>query len=180
MASGKLQNFRADLAKKLHERNALNDTLGKIEAKTGVDRIFIVASIAGLCSLYLIFGHFAELVCNLIGFVYPAYASIRAIESSSKADDTQWLTYWVVFAFLNILEFGEESIVEWVPVYWLFKCAFLLYLSLPMTLGAQKVYAAVIRPAFNKYDQTIAKRFGNAANKASDAFKEGVQSFKQQ
>jgi len=188
MASGQIQKIRADVTKKLHEPNPVNNFLGQIENKTGVDRFFIVASIALLFSLYLIFGHFAELVCNFIGFLYPAYISIKAIESASKADDTQWLTYWVVFGLFSIIEFNEDEIVGYFPVYWLFKCAFLLYLYLPMTMGAQKLYAKAIRPAFNKYQQMIEARFGKGGNKTySDTLKEGVsglkdnvQAFKQQ
>jgi len=179
MASSQVQKIRADVTKKLHEPNPVNNVLGQIESKTGVDRFFIVASIALLFSLYLIFGHFAELVCNFIGFLYPAYVSIKAIESASKADDTQWLTYWVVFGVFSIVEFAEDEIVGYFPVYWLFKCAFLLYLSLPVTRGAEKLYAKAIRPAFNKYQQTIQGRFEKTLNKTTDAIKDGAQSFKQ-
>jgi len=177
MASANLQKFRADVTKKLHEPNQINNTLGKIEEKTGVDRFFLVASIAGLFALYLIFGHSAELVCNFIGFLYPAYVSIKAIESASKADDTQWLTYWVVFGFFSIIEFAEDGIVEYFPVYWLAKCAFLVYLYSPVTLGAQKIYAKVIRPIFSKFQHTIGDRVGNTMNKTADALNERVQGF---
>jgi len=173
MASAQLQKFRADVTKKLHEPNcAVNNLLGKVEEKTGVDRFFVVLGIAGLFGLYLIFGHYAELVCNFIGFLYPAYISIKAIESTTKADDTQWLTYWVVYAFFSILEFAEDELLEVFPIYWLFKCVFLLYLYLPMTLGAQKVYVYAIRPAFIKFQQLVQGRSGN--------IKDGANAFKQQ
>ena len=35
---------------------------------------------------------------NVVGFVYPAYMSFKAIETEDDVDDDiQWLTYWVVF-----------------------------------------------------------------------------------
>ena len=38
-------------------------------------------------------------------FAYPAYCSIKALETLNKQDDKKWLTYWVVFAFFSVLEF---------------------------------------------------------------------------
>ena len=40
----------------------------------------------------------------MIGFGYPAFKSFQAIETKSKGDDTQWLVYWVIFAFFSIVE----------------------------------------------------------------------------
>ena len=69
-----------------------------------------------------------------IGFVYPAYCSVRALESRSKDDDTKWLTYWVVFALFSVIEFFSDILVGWVPFYWLTKVTiifcYLLYLYL--------------------------------------------------
>lgn len=53
--------------------------------------------------------------------MYPAYCSMKAIETKEKDDDTKWLTYWVVFAFFIIVETFSDFIVGWFPVYWLAK-----------------------------------------------------------
>jgi hypothetical protein len=38
-----------------------------------------------------------------VGFVYPVYESIKTIETEgNKADDTFWLTYWLVFALFKV------------------------------------------------------------------------------
>ena len=51
-----------------------------------------------------------------MGFLYPAYCSIKALESSVKNDDTQWLTYWVVFAFFSVVEYFADFIAGWVKL----------------------------------------------------------------
>lgn len=169
MASQQFEKIRADVTKKLHEKNSVTDVLGQIETKTGVDRFYLVSGIAGFFALYLIFGHFAELVCNFIGFIYPAYISIKAIESASKDDDTQWLTYWVVFALLNCVEFFSDLIVGWFPIYWLIKCAFMVYLYLPMTRGAQQLYVRFIRPFVQKHGNVIDEQLNKMKGMAGDA-----------
>jgi len=65
--------------------------------KTSLSRFlrksFCFAGGLGFLALWLIFGYAAELICNSIGFIYPAYASVKAIESKPTHDDTKWLMY---------------------------------------------------------------------------------------
>jgi len=58
--------------------------------------ITIILGFFAILAIYLIFGYAAQLVCNVIAFVYPAYASVKALESHRKDDDTRSLNYWVV------------------------------------------------------------------------------------
>ena len=49
--------------------------------------------------------------------------SIKALESSGKDDDTQWLMYWVVYSLFSVLEFFSDTLVGWIPLYWLVKAS---------------------------------------------------------
>jgi len=54
-----------------------------------------------------------DLVSNLVGFIYPAYASFKAIETTGKDDDTQWLIYWVVYATFCLVEVFADILLRW-------------------------------------------------------------------
>ncbi|EDQ89756.1 uncharacterized protein MONBRDRAFT_16940, partial [Monosiga brevicollis MX1] len=83
----------------------------------------------------------------LLGFIYPAYKSFKAIESQEKSDDTQWLIYWTVFAFFCVLEIFTDFILFWFPFYYVFKLGFLAWCMYPdrRMNGSIIVYNSVIK-----------------------------------
>mmetsp|Transcript_25811 Transcript_25811/g.48599 ORF Transcript_25811/g.48599 Transcript_25811/m.48599 type:complete len:161 (-) Transcript_25811:173-655(-) len=122
------------------------DYLTSLESQFGYSKVyfFCAALMAAGTSLYLLGG--IKLISDLVGFVYPAYASFKAIDSADPNDDTQWLTYWVVFALFSILESAASFLVSYIPFYFFIKLSFLVWLYHPNTMGAGVVYVQVIRP----------------------------------
>ncbi|XP_050460385.1 receptor expression-enhancing protein 5-like isoform X2 [Cataglyphis hispanica] len=140
------------------------------EQKIGVDRLYIFVGSLVLLALYLVFGLGQQLVCNIVGFVYPAYQSMKALESPKKEDDTKWLTYWVVFAVFTIVEFFSEYIVCWFPIYWLFKCIFYIWLMAPTEYnGSLFLYRRIIRPKFIQYQPGLDRLLSNARDTVKTA-----------
>ncbi|SCP04224.1 HVA22/TB2/DP1 family protein, putative [Plasmodium ovale] len=129
----------------------LND-MGK---KLGIKPSYVVVSVGGFLLLSLIFGWGAALICNMVGFAYPAYQSFKAVESQSHDETKLWLTYWVVFSLFFFIEYLIDVILFWVPFYYLVKLLFLLYLYMPQVRGAETVYNLIIRPILLKHEKTI-------------------------
>uniref|UniRef100_A0A6M2DJR0 Receptor expression-enhancing protein n=1 Tax=Xenopsylla cheopis TaxID=163159 RepID=A0A6M2DJR0_XENCH len=174
----RLQECKENLEKSLNDdTKPWASILQWAEDKTGANRLYIFVGFVAFTSLYLVFGFGAQLVCNVIGFMYPAYASMKAIESPQKDDDTKWLTYWVSFAAFSIIEYFADMLVYWVPFYWLLKCMFHVwaFLPIPELNGSLMIYRKLVRPYFLKYqvsvDATINNLTDQAKNVIGDALK---------
>ncbi|XP_055810096.1 HVA22-like protein c isoform X3 [Solanum dulcamara] len=80
--------------------------------------------------------------------VLALYASIRAIETKSRADDRQWLTYWVLYSLITLFELSFSKVIEWFPIWSYAKLAAICWLVLPYFNGASYVYENFIRPFY--------------------------------
>ena len=84
---------------------------------------FVVACLVMTGVLTLVGG--AKLLVDLLGFVYPAYMSFKSMDTNA-GDDTQWLTYWIVFSFLSIVETMLSFLTALIPMYFWLKVAIII------------------------------------------------------
>jgi len=167
------------LNKYLHQKGVIGDTFKALEDNTGVQRLYIGYGVIGLVVTWLAFGFGAQLLANFIGFAYPAYCSIAALESKVKNDDIQWLTYWVVFSAFHVVEYFADFIAGWVPFYWLSKVIFLVWCMAPLeSNGSKIIYTNVILPLFRKHHGTIDSAISKAGDKAGDLFDKAMEKAK--
>jgi len=170
-----IQVYKDNLDKKLKEKNAFTDLLAKAEEKTGVQRLYIVSGLIGFLALYLMVGYGAVFLASFIGFVYPAYASVKAIESTDKNDDTKWLTYWVVYAVFSLMEFFTDIFFWWIPLYAFLKCLFLVYCMAPTSWnGSEAIYHRIIRPFVLRHQKKVDAYLDRARDTAADALNEAT------
>ena len=97
------------------------------------------------------------------GYVAPAYFTFQAIESKENLDDTQWLTYWLLFAVFTTLEGVIWPVLKYIPLYQEIKLVLLAWLSLPQLKGANAVYVKA-RPYILKALSFIDSKTPLAAN----------------
>jgi len=123
--------------------------LVKLESQTQVPKSYAVLSLGFVYVTLLFFNVFAGFLSNFVGWLIPAYFSLKALESPQTGDDVQWLTYWTVFGFFNVLE-NLFNPVTWFPYYFVVKTVFIIWLILPSTKGAQLVYHKLYRPVLTQ------------------------------
>ncbi|KAK4137632.1 hypothetical protein BT67DRAFT_438884 [Trichocladium antarcticum] len=144
----RVQQYVGQLDKELSKYPALNN----LERQTSIPKAYAVIGLTTLYFFLIVFNLGGQLLTNIAGFIIPAYYSLNALFTASKADDTQWLTYWVVFALFTVAE-SLVSVVYWFPFYYTFKFVFLLWLSLPAFKGAEIIFRSFLAPTLGRHFQ---------------------------
>lgn len=142
--------------------------MNNLEKQTSVPKVYVVLGLLCFYFFLIFFNIGSQFLVNTAGFLIPAYYSLDALFSSNKVDDTQWLTYWVVYAFLTVFESAVNA-VYWFPFYYTFKFVLILWLSLPQTRGSEVVFRSFLHPVFSRYFSKPASTSANLRSKAEQA-----------
>ncbi|QKX60873.1 uncharacterized protein TRUGW13939_08019 [Talaromyces rugulosus] len=140
------QHQIAQLDKELSKYPLLNN----LERQSSIPKVYAILGVVGIYFFLVFFNIAGQFLVNFAGFLIPGYYSLNALFTSSTADDTQWLTYWVVYAFLTVIESALNA-AYWFPFYYIFKFVLVLWMSLPQFSGAQVVFHSFIQPLFARF-----------------------------
>lgn len=91
--------------------------------------VSIVSGFYDLIVIYKSSKLFLILSKNALVLDLDRYASVKAIETKSSADDQQWLTYWVLYSFMTLFELTFAKVLEWLVIF--FFSAKLTYQNFP-------------------------------------------------
>ena len=150
----------------------------ELSKKTGVDEGHIVLGGIVVSSLLILIFMGGVILSVVATVVYPAYKSIKALESAGEDDDKIWLTYWCVFGVFSLVDEFGGIILSLIPFYYYIKIGLFLWMMHPATHGATTIYKTVLRPLLIKHrsriDQFIAEVKGGAMSAAKEAAAQGM------
>ena len=143
-----------DQIDKILHHKSVNPTLTRLEELIKVPRKYTALVLLSMLSVGIFIGCLNQIIV-IIGFIYPAYKSIKAIESASPEDDRRWLVYWVVYSTLIILEYFSDLLLFWFPMYYAIKSILLVWIMHPNYNGSEFIYNNIIKPGFIKNEKMI-------------------------
>lgn len=91
----------------------------------------------------------------VLGTLYPAYRSYKAIKNKDLREHVKWMMYWIVFALFTTLETFLDIFLSWFPFYYEIKIVFILWVLSPATRGSSILYKKVVHPMLNSREQEI-------------------------
>mmetsp|Transcript_40573 Transcript_40573/g.84946 ORF Transcript_40573/g.84946 Transcript_40573/m.84946 type:complete len:170 (-) Transcript_40573:394-903(-) len=120
----------------------------ELEEKTGYSKVYFFAGAFSLISLMIYITGGMKLASNLIGFLYPAYMSFKALDGGKSVDGdaTQWMTYWIIFCSMNLVEETFPFLPRAISFFYVVKVLTVIWLYHPKTTGAQVIYSSALRP----------------------------------
>jgi receptor expression-enhancing protein 1/2/3/4 len=112
----------------------------------------------------------SRVVILLLGTLYPAYASYKAVKTKNVKEYVKWMMYWIVFALFTCAETLADTFVSWLPFYYELKIVFVLWLLSPATNGSSILYRKFVHPQLSKREKEIDSAIAKASEQGYSTF----------
>eukprot|EP00164_Ancoracysta_twista_P000757 GFYU01000996.1.p1 GENE.GFYU01000996.1~~GFYU01000996.1.p1 ORF type:complete len:218 (+),score=46.29 GFYU01000996.1:187-840(+) len=109
---------------------------------------------------------FSRLTSNVVGLLYPAYSSFKALKSGDVELLRKWCMYWIIMAAFTVFEFYADILISWLPFYYEAKLAFVLWLVYPDCRGSGVLYEHYVHPLLDQHEEDIDSAIEDAKTRA--------------
>ena len=112
--------------------------------------------------IIMLFKHFT-VTTTLIALIYPLYKSFKTLHKKSinpeseDAETTRWLSYWLIYAFINNSECIFWKFFEKIKIYNLLKFIFLILCFIPKVKLSVYIYNFFTSKIYDKYGEKFEK-----------------------
>ena len=150
-------NYLVKLNKNLMEYKIIN----KICKKFRIDPIYVL--IALLIPIIILLFMYFTFTTTMIALIYPLYMSFKTLHKKSfnveldNAETTRWLSYWLIYAFINNTECIFWKFFEKIKIYNLVKFIFLILCFIPRVQLSVYIYNFITAKIFDKYGEKFEK-----------------------
>lgn len=119
-----------------------------------INQMHVTGAFWGLIALWTATNFYcADLIVTVLALVYPAWMSYKAEKEGSYP--SQWMAYWVIYAFVYMLEF-LQFVVYYIPVFQTMKLVLFLWCMYPSKQnGAELLYGATLKPLLAALDNWV-------------------------
>ena len=145
----------------------INKTLSEYKIVNKVCNKFNIAPIYILLVclipvIIMLFKHFT-VTTTMIALIYPLYKSFKTLQkksnksSSEDVETTRWLSYWLIYAFINNSECIFWKFFEKIKIYNLIKFIFLILCFSPKINLSVYIYNFFTSKIYDKYGEKFEK-----------------------
>ena len=154
--------MKADtLVQKINKTLSEYKIVNKICSKFNIDPIYILL-VCLIPVIILLFNHFT-VTTTMIALIYPLYKSFKTLQKKSfnqeseDAETTRWLSYWLIYAFINNSECIFWKFFEKIKIYNLIKFIFLILCFIPKVKLSVYIYNFFTSKIYDKYGEKFEK-----------------------
>lgn len=119
------------------------------EMEDETDQAKLVAALFLIFSFILGYGGL-KLMIDILGLLYPAYMTLHYDPIVAPQDAVQWMTYWLVYSSLQMVEGLFPGVFIHIPYYFSAKMGIMIWLCHPDTMGAKVIFHQLLQPMIDK------------------------------
>lgn len=163
-----------ELEKKLDAKLSAHPIFERAERQTGIRKTHQVGIVTILVLSSLLSFIFPGLFVAVVSLAFPMLATARAADGHDKAEDVQWLSYWLCYANLLMAEVLLNPLLRKFmspPIVALLRSFLLVFLFAPQFRGATLVWHQLLRPLLKALESTCPFLCATSSGKSSSNVK---------